>query len=438
MSSQTEKTEPTEKPVDPNGPVPHHISDVDTWGGHPDRSYFTFVIISILLGFFGLDHFYLRSFGTGTQKLFVNILSLGFWYWWDVIQIASEGEKIRTKGLNSPLDWVRGIGRGTFVPPVVKEEKQEKKEEPKPDQAGGKNGEKNDEDLGYAAKKSYLIYSFLAIFFGWLGADKFYMGELWQGLAKLISCFNIFLILFGWLWVFWDSFHAFFLTDSILKSGIGVPLPYTLFFSGTIPGELFKVKKVTKEDLEKEKALRAASFGSVGSPGFFGLFGLGSFGEFCSKWFNIPIPTFPVREIYREIVAPLMTVPVVAALKATGKPEPAQPSCVEEALNMIPTTQEVHQAVIGAADTGRMAITTAVEPVSIVSKGFGNAFNKTEDRQALPDPLPLPPPQVQFHQSGGARQESSGPGPVIAGALTAVVLAGGLKGFYDVISKQYG
>jgi len=39
---------------------------------------------------------------------------------------------------------------------------------------------------------------------------------------------------------------------------------------------------------------------------------------------------------------------------------------------------------------------------------------------------------------GGLREDSAGPGPVIAGALTAVVLAGGLKGFYDVISKQYG
>jgi hypothetical protein len=42
-------------------------------------------------------------------------------------------------------------------------------------------------------------------------------------------------------------------------------------------------------------------------------------------------------------------------------------------------------------------------------------------------------------QSGGARNEfTSGPGPAIAGVLTAVVIAGGLKGFYDIISKQYG
>jgi hypothetical protein len=46
---------------------------------------------------------------------------------------------------------------------------------------------------------------------------------------------------------------------------------------------------------------------------------------------------------------------------------------------------------------------------------------------------------VHPRQAGGARNEfSGGPGPAIAGVLTAVVLAGGLKGFYDIISKQYG
>jgi hypothetical protein len=41
-----------------------------------------------------------------------------------------------------------------------------------------------------------------------------------------------------------------------------------------------------------------------------------------------------------------------------------------------------------------------------------------------------------LQQTGGG--SNSGPGPVIAGVLSALVLAGGLKGFYDVIQKQYG
>ena len=60
-----------------------------------------------------------------------------------------------------------------------------------------------------------------------------------------------------------------------------------------------------------------------------------------------------------------------------------------------------------------------------------------------PMPAPEPAKKAEFAptpvQSGGTRKEFvGGPGPVIAGVLTAVVLAGGLKGFYDVISNQYG
>jgi hypothetical protein len=43
--------------------------------------------------------------------------------------------------------------------------------------------------------------------------------------------------------------------------------------------------------------------------------------------------------------------------------------------------------------------------------------------------------QGQSGQSGGGI-ESTGPGPIIAGALTALILAGGLKGFHDFLSKQ--
>jgi TM2 domain-containing membrane protein YozV len=426
MSSQTENSEKSESPVKGEEPVPHHMSDVDTWGG-PDRSYMTFVIMSVLFGFFGLDHFYLRSFATGTQKLLINIVSLGFWYWWDVIQIASDGAKIRTEGLNSPLDWMRGIGRGVFSPPAKEPAKG----------SGGGNKKEEEKDYGFGAKKSYLIYSFLAIFFGFLGADRFYMGELWQGLAKLISCFNIFLFLFGWLWVLWDSFQAFFLTESILEKGISVPLPYNMLFSENIPGSLFKVHKLTAEDFKTGSGMAMPGMpGMPGVPGF-GLFGIGSFSftEFCSKWFNIPIPTLPVREIYREVVAPLLTVPVVQALQSVGKPQPpTQPSCLEEAINMIPTAEQVHQTVMNAADSSRAVVSTVVEPAAIVSKGMENAVQKTQDRP----PVQLGGYRRAAEAAAEAAEATGGPGPVIAGALTAVVLAGGLKGFYDLISKQYG
>jgi hypothetical protein len=94
----------------------------------------------------------------------------------------------------------------------------------------------------------------------------------------------------------------------------------------------------------------------------------------------VTIPTLPsvddARDVYKE--TPLMTVPVVKGLQALSGDLPTMPSVKMPSVKM----------------------------------------------------------PIQMKQHGGSA--SAGPGPVIAGALTAVVLAGGLKGFYDVIAAQYG
>ena len=345
---------------------PQHISDVDTWG-NPDRNYLTFMIISVLFGFIGFDHFYLRSFATGTQKFIMNLFTFGLWYFWDLIQIFKDGDKVRKEGLNSPFDWIIGIGRGTFT------------------QSGG--GNSCNPPPEFAPKKSYLVYAILAICFGWLGADKFYLGEGWRGLAKLISCFNIFVFLFGWFWVIWDAFHAFFMTDDILKNGISVPLPYNFLFETPTPGSIFKVEPVDP------KAPKPSWWESL-------------------FWLPLPsVPHIPVKEAYQEIVAPLMTVPVVRALESVDKLSsaiPQVPQIPAVQIPQIPTpqlpTMQLPQVQLPTAPKINIPHTPALKPMS----------------------------------GGGVSEKLSGPGPAIAGALTAIVLAGGLKGFYDFISKQYG
>jgi len=249
--------------------TPHHLSDIDTWK-HPDRNFFVFMIISVLFGFLGMDHFYLRSFGTGAQKLIFNIFTFGMWYWWDLIQIVKDGSKIRKDGLNSPFDWIRGIGRGVFTPLEHKE------------------GEPV-----YVPKRSYLIYAFLAVFFGWLGADKFYIGEFLQGCAKLFSCFNIFIFLFGWLWVLWDSFHAIFLMNNVLKDGISPPIPYSMLFPEATNGEMFLVNHVYDKSEDSVGIL-----------------------DWIAKTFQFPsVPVFPWKSMYNELVVPFMTPQLMKAIQ---------------------------------------------------------------------------------------------------------------------------
>lgn len=333
-----------------------HVSDVNTWKG-ADRNFYIFAVLSILFGFIGLDHFYLRSFGTGTQKALLNIATLGLWYWWDVAQVLTDGKKVRQEGLSSPFDWILGIGRGVFepLPEISFPNGQTFMEGNTPPKSGG----------GPApAQKSYLIYAFLAIFVGWLGLDKFYLGYTGQGIAKVLSCFNIFLFLFGWLWVIWDAVFAFFFTSDIMKNGIMPPLPYSFFFREPIPSTLFEMGHVQSNE----------------SSSFWDWFTCPPIPSFLKSWF----PTVTsAKEVYNGVVKPLMTPPIAAALAAVNTVNPEVVDKVEDLANSVRQIGGGSSAVDGTAN-------------------------------------------------------NTGLGGVIGGTLTALILAGGLKGTYDFISKQYG
>ncbi len=208
-----------------------HVSDVGTWK-HADRSFWIFVALSIFTGFLGLDHFYIRSNETAIKKLLVNVLGFGFWYFYDVIQVLTEGKKIQSEGLSSPLDWIQGIGRGMFAQSKTSEEKGPK----------------------FSAPKSYMLYTILAVALGAFGADKFYLGYTFQGIVKFLSVFSIIFTIFGLVWVLYDAFNAIFMTDSLMKNGIWAPPPFSFVFRKPILAkELFEVQE------EKEKVSKPFS-----------------------------------------------------------------------------------------------------------------------------------------------------------------------------------
>lgn len=325
-----------------------HVSDVDTWGG-ADRNWYVFVTLSVLFGLVGGDHFYLRSFKTGFQKAFLNLLTFGAWHWWDLSQIIWQRETVMKEGLSSPLDWIRNIGRGVFVAPGASP---------------------------LIADKSYVVFALLAVFFGLLGADKFYMGSWIQGLAKLILCFNLFTFLIGWAWVAWDAFHATFLTEDILKNGIEAPVILNTVF-GPIDSKAFRLHK------EREGVLGQVEpyLSSVG------LTTDGPIGD--------AINTFMC--MYGKLL---------------GFPHTHNEKCVRHTVPVTPAKPEVKQRG-GAHGT---AGGDALEGSPLVQIGGAS-------------------PQSD---SGSSKTSDGGPGPVIAGALAAVVISAGLKGTYDFIRQQYG
>ena len=411
----------------------HHISDVIFWGDKPDRNYYVFVVLSILFGFIGADHFYIRSYATGTQKFIMNLFTLGLWHWWDIAQIVGDGQKVRTEGLTGPFDWLRGIGRGVFTNLPAE---------------GGPTTE-------YAAPKSYLIYTFLAVFFGWLGMDKFYMGTWGQGLLKLISCFNIFLLLFGWLWVLWDAAHAFFMTDSILKDGITPPVPYSMLFTEAISADLFKVRKVEHTNAPPVTFIDWTQSNMLHPHEIVA--------NVMTQAKNANAKIMEHATNAAHIASTAANAAVVAAVNAANAPKsnaqainashtnvPASatnashtnvPASNASATNAphtnAPHTNAPHTNVPASNASATNAPHTNAPHTNAPHTNGQHTNAPHSNPPAVSTSIAKPISSTPHVQTGGSSQQH-GPGPVIAGALSALILAGGLKGFYDIISKQYG
>jgi hypothetical protein len=84
------------------------------WGGawYP---YWTLILMTVIFGFFGLDHLWLRSPTTSLLKFIINIFTLGSWYFYDILQIFGERESVMKNGLSAPFAGPLGIGAGVFV-----------------------------------------------------------------------------------------------------------------------------------------------------------------------------------------------------------------------------------------------------------------------------------------------------------------------------------
>jgi hypothetical protein len=62
-------------------------------------------------GLLGIDHFAIGSKYTGMAKAFLNLITFGAWYIYDIVQ-SLDGPKITQQGLSIPFVEISGIGAG--------------------------------------------------------------------------------------------------------------------------------------------------------------------------------------------------------------------------------------------------------------------------------------------------------------------------------------
>ena len=149
-------------------------------------SYNVFLGLTILGGYFAIDHLYLRSPVTFLAKIIINILCFGVWYWYDVLQSIWNSDVVKLYGLSVPAIGPKGIGAGVLA-----------------------------KDKPSKLHWNFLVYSPCLIFGGMFGLDSFLTGDNRSGLIRLLSLISIIgiPIAIGWwaynlFWFFTDTTYT--------------------------------------------------------------------------------------------------------------------------------------------------------------------------------------------------------------------------------------
>lgn len=207
------------------GPFDHTTGA--TWGGS-QLSPSVLKALAVLGGFVGLDHLALRSPKTALLKFLVNCISLGFWYWYDIVQVFADTDFIRKYGYSIPGIGPVGLGAGILH---------------------------QDVPIGQAPPSSpspflFVAYSLLiAIPFG---VSHFIAGDYYGGAAKFFLSYIIFTFLLGWIWAGYSTLNVIFNTKDLLEKGTDRMFPATLFMDSHGPAPNLMIPKTEKESSAEE------------------------------------------------------------------------------------------------------------------------------------------------------------------------------------------
>lgn len=151
-------------------------------------SYDVFLGLSLLGGFFALDHLYLRSPLTFIAKIVVNFLFFGVWWLYDAIQAVFHRDVVKVYGLGIPGFGPKGIAAGVLASEV-------------PDKKHFR----------------FLMYAVALFAGGGIGLDSFLLGDKQTGLIRLVCMLSVILapIAIGW-WAY-NSFKLITDTKEVVQ-----------------------------------------------------------------------------------------------------------------------------------------------------------------------------------------------------------------------------
>jgi hypothetical protein len=152
-------------------------------------SYNVFLGLTILGGYFALDHLYLRSPVTFLAKFIVNMLCFGVWYWYDVLQAVWNSDVVKLYGLSVPAMGPKGIGAGVLA-----------------------------KDKPSKMHWNFLLYALCLLGGGMFGLDSFIVGDNRSGLIRVLCLISVIGAPIAMAWWAYNLFWFFTDTEYTINS----------------------------------------------------------------------------------------------------------------------------------------------------------------------------------------------------------------------------
>jgi TM2 domain-containing membrane protein YozV len=184
-------------------------------------SYNVFLCLSVLGGFFGLDHLYLRSPLTFIAKLITNIFTFGTWWLYDATQAIFNRDVVRIFGLGVPGLGPKGIAAGVLA-----------------------------NDVPDKKHMAFFVYA-LALFAGGIfGLDSFLTGDKYSGYIRIMCLMTFIFAPVAILWWLYKVAMFLFKTSDVIKQNseyfgapyTGISVSSAFSFINILFAPLFAIK----------------------------------------------------------------------------------------------------------------------------------------------------------------------------------------------------
>jgi len=303
--------------------------------------YWSLILVSILGGLFGLDHWYLRSPVSGVIKLIVNILTLGLWYFYDILQIIGEPEYVKTYGLSAPVWGPLGVGAGMF---------------------------QESDPGGPRAKAPFRYFAYLLLTLLPFGFDYFIAGDTMGAAARFLTSIFFLLWPIGFIWGCINMFRATFMPEHLFTKGMYRMFPFSLVMDTYGPSNLGPVDIGITDDTDQCGSQPTGILGWIMT-----LF---------SPIINVILPGIaPASAAVGAAVQAGATTAKVAAnsasavIQAATEPAAQTVSTVSSIAQKVPEAVAALPSVAGAATAGLAAATTptGLKALAAAQKGGGFA-----------------------------------------------------------------